>query len=929
MQEYDCRSASGFLLSSVRFFRMRRLRLRLLYWPTLASAAVVAWGWSSGPLQQHLRLFAGKLGIESLVAEGNLGHAGTAEYATSGLAGISRGFGELVEMVSTESPRTLLHDARGAAGLWAAVGSTAPRAADVPSRRTETSHRGVAARAALLADAPLAAAELRAPRRQVDQELAGLERGLAVGKPATLQLVSASLMDAATSTLGGSRAYVGDDATGAATGMETTLHSRHGIGSGWPEAQQLAVELRRVALLAGIPRGGTVLVKTTPVSSDAFDFEVWQQDVSREIERLRQLPSIASKDSAEVLARLAALAESGCMAAERIDDRVAQIACLSAAHAVQRRVAVWTAAHRATTAASSWVGDDAGNWAGRNQVEQLIGQVASDAAASEDPDGWQHYLLLDELAQANRSDDEWERRLAAQRFLSRLTWYGLTPVQKTWIERESIGALQSAVRRWAVAPVDYAALLGQLERQEADAIDLGAIDVARAVQSLRFASSPEAVELADAIDTYYRNANIRLAVTDTLINRLIPEVDARIAPVRQRVLGAEVRGQSHVDSQVAVRLIPSPSSWQLQLETLGQVRAATASRSGPVSIRTGSHAEFVSTTPLEIGRLSATASGTAVAVESSTRLRGVETDYDSVPLIGSLVREIALSRYQSLAPQAKHIQQDQIRAEVSTEIDQRVSSQLDEASARFTRHLLGPLGSLGLSPMVVDMQTTSDRLSARYRIGGDWQLAAFTPRPRAPYDSLLSLQVHQSALNNTLETVLPAGQTKTIQDIATDLKERFALENLGLPSDEDDDQDLAADTKIQFAATRPVTIEIEDDVLWITLRVMRLSRDGGIDLRRFIVRAAYRCEVDGLSARLVRDGHLRISGPGMSMRDRLPVRAIFNKVFSTRRPLPLTPPRLAEHPAMEGLAITQLELRDGWIGLAIGPEPAPRVAQND
>src|SRR5690606_26880600 len=116
----------------------------------------------------------------------------------------------------------------------------------------------------------------------------------------------------------------------------------------------------------------------------------------------------------------------------------------------------------------------------------------------------------------------------------------------------------------------------------------------------------------------------------------------------QRILGADVRGQSHVDSRVAVRLIPSPSSWQLQLETLGQVRAATASRSGPVSIRTGSHAEFVSTTPLEIGRLSATAGGTAVSVQSNTRLRGVETDYDSVPLIGSLVREIALSRYQSL-----------------------------------------------------------------------------------------------------------------------------------------------------------------------------------------------------------------------------------------------------------------------------------------
>lgn len=913
-------------------FRMRRrLCLRVLCWPTLASAAVViALVWGSGLFEQQLQLFAVKLGRANLADMANAPSSGVARHSHDRFTEVD-GMVE-AEWPPSQLPPTLLSAPGEFTGLHPAISSAIPREQELVSHRTDFSHRAVAARAALLPATPLASAELRAPRRHVDEELAGLDRETALRAPVTLQLASAAVVnqtDRSTSFAVGSRAHVSDGVGTASAGLEASQRSRHGIGSGWPDAPQLTYELRRVASLAGTPRAGTVLVKSSAGATAEFDFEDWQQEVARELDRLQQLPSIASKDSAAILTRLAALAESGCLAAETVEDRATQVACLSAAHALQRRVAVWTAAHRATTAASTWVGDDEGSWASREQVEGFIQHVERDVAASEDPEGWQRYLLLEELAKANYSDDQTERRMAAQRFLSRLSWYGLTPTQQAWIKRDSVEALQWAVRRWAVAPVDYAALLGQLERQESDAIDLGAIDVARAVQSLRFASSREAVELADAIDTYYRNANIRLAVTDTLINRLLPDVDTRIDPIRQRILGADVRGQSHVDSRVAVRLIPSPSTWQLQLETLGQVRAATASRSGPVSIHTGSRAEFVSTTPLEIGRLSVTAGGTAVSVDSQTRLRGVETDYDSVPLIGSLVREIALSRYQSLAPQAKQIQQGQIRSEVSSEIDERLNSQLNEASDRFTRHLVGPLGSLGLSPMVVDMQTTSQRLTARYRIGGDWQLAAFTPRPRAPSDSLLSLQVHQSALNNTLETILPAGQAKSIEEITTHLKQLFALEQLGLPNDEDDEHELAADTQIQFAATRPVTIEIEDDLLWITLRVMRLSREGGIDLRRFIVRAAYRCEVDGLSARLVRDGHLRISGPGMSMRDRLPVRAIFNKVFSTRRPIPLTPPRLAEHPAMEGLAITQLELRDGWIGLAIGPEATPRVARKD
>ncbi len=781
----------------------------------------------------------------------------------------------------------------------------------------------------MLSDSPLATAELSAPQRQIDEELAGLDVQGISQDASSLRFVSSGPVathQGSVHVRSGHHAYIGDEFWDASAGIGVVNRSRHGLGGSWPETPQLSDDLGQVTDRTRSHGSAAWLAGFSAGVSDPADFQAWQREVNDQLEQLRQLPSIASPESAAVLGRLDRLARSGYEAAEAVTDRQLQVSGLCAAHALLRRVAVWTAAHHATTAVSSWVGDEDLNWGSREQIDRLIEQVDADTAQTQDADGWARYLLLDDLIQANRSEGEPQRRIVAQRFLSRLTWHGLSESQRRWVERESINALEAVVRRWAVAPVDYASLLGQLERQESDAIDLGGIDVARAVQSLRYATSPEAVELAATINAYYRNANIRLAISDTLINRLIPEVDARVEPVRQRILGADVRGQSHVDSQLAVRLIPSPSSWRMQLETSGRVRADTASRSGPVSIRTGSDADFVSTTPLEFTRLSATAGGTHVDVGSNTRIRGVDTDYDSVPLIGSLVREIAVNRYHSLAPQAKQIQHGQIRAGVSSEIDQRVTKQLHDASDSLTRHLIGPLGSLGLNPMVVDLQTTPQRLTARYRIGGDWQLAAFTPRPRAPSNSLVSVQIHQSALNNTLETVLPAGQSNTIQEISSNLKALFAFPEPAAPSDAQDN-DLADDTIIHFASTRPITIEIEDDLLWVTLRVMRLSREDAIDLRRFIVRVAYRCETDGLHAHLVRDGHLRISGPGMSMRDRLPARAIFNKVFSTQRPLPLTPAAMAEHPAMEGLVITQLELRDGWIGIAIGPNAPPRIAK--
>jgi len=945
----------------VKFRMRRRLRLKVLYWPAIASTSIIVLLLCVGPLDPWLRPLVGKFWAGGRVVDLNPRDQWPANNRLVDSASVRRG---------NHLPQRSLFN-RGFIGQEP-QDNQPPLRGPTPRRDTSWNSPSVADRAELLgettaAERMVAAANLLAPHFPVSEELAGLDldqfaaetNGYRWGVPVRSASRTASdgvfqrtgsgtsryvsdldgpqgsldefdgtyeYAGLAQTGAGPVHGYVGDDFQDAETENQRASRSRHGLGGGWPDMPQLIADLRLVDPISRQTPAGTFLTAYSPIAGESIDFPAWHADVNEQLGMLRRLPSIASTDSTTILAALETLAKVGYEAAESITDRPTQIACLRATHSLLRRVAIWNAVHRATVSASAWAGDIEPTWADRQAIEQMLVSIAADVAETPDAQAWSQFLLLSELAAANLSVDEAARRLVAQRFLSRLNWYGLTQSQRSWVQRDSIAHLAAAVRRWAVSPVDYASLLGQLERQESDAIDLGGIDVARAAQSLRFASSQDAEAVAAALNTYYRNANIRIAVSASLIERMVPAVDSRVQPVRQRILGSDVRGHSHIDSRVAVRLIPSPTSWRLQLETMGNVQSQTSSRNGPVSIRNGSQAQFNSVTPLEITRLSASADSTAVDVQSQTRLRGVDTDFDSIPLVSTLVREIALNRYQSLAPIAQQIQNNQVRASVSAEVDKQVNHQIDEASQKFVQHLVGPLGSMGLSPMVVDMQTTDERLTARYRIGGDWQLGAFTPRPRAPADSWLSVQVHQSVLNNTLETGLPSGQSKSIRDLVNELSTRFAIpENVSIGTDTDD---LPDDTVIHFAPTRPITVEIEDDLVWITLRIMRLHRPGSIDLRRFVVRAAYKAEVDGLTARLVRDAHLRISGPDMSMRDRLPVRAIFNKVFSTHRPLPLLPPALADHPSMQGLTVTQLELRDGWIGLAIGPATADRVAES-
>lgn len=813
---------------------------------------------------------------------------------------------------------------------------------------------------------PQATVELLAPVVLVEEELAGLDWDTVSGDSRIVdsqyRMVSAATSPLRVAELAatvptdanqprlagnpseGTQGAVADAASDSSI-PDRSGRSRHGLGGGWPETPALQEGLEQVASLVRREPNDSLLTSTADSTSvQVADSAApkalrslgdWQREVSYHLQQLQGLPSIAAPESSELLTVLSRLAQQGLNAAERLDDREVQLVALRTAQALSRRIDVWQAAHLATlsdatalpTVGSTSPSGDTGP-SSPVDVQFCIAAVAAELTGLEDGESWSRFLLLDELSAACREASDTRRRLASQRFLSRLDWFGLTPTQQAWLNRDTISALAGAVRPWAVGPVDYAALLGQLERQETDTIDLGGIDVARGAQSLRFASSVEAVELADAIDRHYRNANVRLCIADQWINRLVPEVDARVQPVRQRILGADVRGTSQIRFTVAVRLVPSPDSWKLQFETVGSVVSNTASRNGPVSIRSISDADFNSVTPLEIRRAAVDVNSTQVRVDSQTRVRGIDTDYDSVPLLNSLVREIARSRYKSSAPVAKRIQHGQIGDGVGGEIDRRLRDQLDQGADKLSRHITGPLAYLGLNPKVLDMQTSADRLTARYRVGGDWQLAAFTARPRAPSDSFLSLQVHQSALNNTLERVLPQGQPVAVSEIIGQLHQQFGFDPTAMASEMDAD-DSAADTLIQFNSTRPVTIEIEDGLLWVTLRVQRLHRTQSIDLRRFIVRVCYRCEVDGLHARLVRDAHLRISGPNLSMRDRLPIRAIFNKVFSTNRPLTLVPETLAQLPAMKGLVIRQFELRDGWVGVAFGPASAANATLAD
>lgn len=739
----------------------------------------------------------------------------------------------------------------------------------------------------LLPAAPSAAVSLHAPLLETNDELAGLESR----EPPTQSFSAAS-------TRTNSLEELGPEEDSDAQIPATLAIQRSSIGNqsrAWPETPVLIAMLSEPALQT---HAGN-----------------WSAEVQQQLLKLQNLQTLGDSAAGPILQRLSTLAAEGLAAAESLGDRPAQVECLRGAHAIQRRLAVWIPVWETTrNAPTQFVAASHSLSIQTDEIERRANKVAEICDQTGDAEAWKNFLLLERIIDPRQANDPARRRLTAQRLLSRLEWEGLSEEQQSWLEAAEIQDFALAVRPWAEGPVNYRRLLEQIERQEADSIDLAGIDVAATNQALRFGGGDASQQVAHAINTYYRNANLRLSISETMLNRILPAMPDKDVPVSQTIRGTRIGGTSHVASGLRISLLPSPDSWNLQLQTDGHVLANTVGRNGPVTVHNTSNANFAADTDLRITRHGLQIQPSNATVDQQTKLRALNTDYDGFPLIGSLVRGFALSKYEETREETRHLTTSRMERQIADGIDTQLETEIVSKTERLTDQLLGPLARLRLAPTVVDLQTDEDRLSARYRLAGDWQLAAYTPRPRAMSDALLSVQVHQSALNNTFERLAPKNEPQAIRDVATELLQMFGQSTDNLPDD------LPSDVRVQFSNTRPVTTEIKDDRLWLTFRIVRLTRDGGLDLRHFIVRACFRGERDGLQARLVRDGSLSIKGARMSMGQRVTVRAIFNKILSENRPLPLTANRLAENPSMAETEISQLELRDGWIAMAITPQ---------
>jgi hypothetical protein len=351
----------------------------------------------------------------------------------------------------------------------------------------------------------------------------------------------------------------------------------------------------------------------------------------------------------------------------------------------------------------------------------------------------------------------------------------------------------------------------------------------------------------------------------------------------------------------------------MALEVNGEVAAVTRSTSGPATFYTDSESSYFARKPLEVTLRGIRMWPTDVSVDNSSKVRGVRTDFDRMPLFDGLARSVALRQYGERRPAADAEVREKVAAKAKERVDREATEQVSAAAKRLHDEVLGPMDSLLLDPLLVSAETTEKRFNMRIRLAGPDQLGGHTPRPQAPADSLASVQVHESLLNNVLERLELDGQTFDLAGLNRRLSERMRRFQ---PKPVDPDQE---DVKILFAAKDAVHVRCNEGRLEITLAIARLSK-GSRRFKDFQVRASYKPIVEGRSIDLVRDGIVQLIGPRMNVGAQVVLRSVFLKIFSDKRPIHVMPESFVKNPKLDGVAVTQFVIADGWIGAALGSQ---------
>ncbi|MCL2347105.1 MAG: hypothetical protein FWC50_02470 [Planctomycetaceae bacterium] len=503
--------------------------------------------------------------------------------------------------------------------------------------------------------------------------------------------------------------------------------------------------------------------------------------------------------------------------------------------------------------------------------------------------------------------------LIANQILAAQAYTTLTAEQSQVLAKPEVREWLSELKTWQSNPVHPFDILAAYEYFSTHRGMSEGVQLSTCARQMGDSKSLACRQLGLLVQNQFSHAHLKIYISKYLINMMLPIRDPEFDVVRDVIAGQQVTGRRRTDTQVQISLVPDPNRLLMTLQINGRIVADTTSATFPATVHNQSRNTYSAVKPLELTSKGILIGQAGVSASSDVKLRNLETEFDVVPIFGDLVREIAKNQYQNQKSQI----QSEAKAKVLAQAKQRIDSEADARFAQFNdrmdRLFLSVIKKRGASLEQYESKTTEDWLMTSWYLSTQSSLGSDSPEPLTPQGAIADLKVHECGLNAALERLELAGKQMTVGELKHYLTDVIGRPDLGTQEEENDG------VVIGFADENPLGIRFDTNRVELSLHLKHLQVENQ-SWDDFLVTVTY---VPGNDANgspcLMRDGTVQLAGQ-LGLREQIPLRAIFSKIFPNNQPVPLKPRIFSEDERFAGLNTGYVRIGNGWFAIALVPQ---------
>ncbi|HYW78546.1 MAG TPA: hypothetical protein VE890_03180, partial [Thermoguttaceae bacterium] len=358
-------------------------------------------------------------------------------------------------------------------------------------------------------------------------------------------------------------------------------------------------------------------------------------------------------------------------------------------------------------------------------------------------------------------------------------------------------------------------------------------------------------QLVRAIRHHFAKPNVFVDVSANLIAAAMSTPVDETGPVRDHILGADIRGTGHTTGQLSVSLLPDVDRAAIDMVLLTTTESQTVGRKGGVRVYNDGTTAIGTRKWVWLDEQGFTTVPAVSRATTKTTITGIRSERGS-----SIIENAARKRAGKQKREAEHIGSRHAEQRSNSRTDQEVGERLCQANSQFIEKFRTPLVNRKLFPQQLRFSTTEQALQIVGLQTDASRLAAATPPPKLPEGADIALRLHQSMVDNFAAGAL-AGRTLDDQQLR-----QIVVDLLGeVPERLDVEEEDAEQWAVSFDRIRPITVSFDDEMLTLVIRGRKYFK-GKTAYPAMDITAIYKVEPTEQGFKAIRQGDLQVFPPG-------------------------------------------------------------------